>query len=143
MCKKRGRQTFKTFGVVKAKGSGSSYNFIDELPSHYRSTTAPLRLHYRLQIIDKDGSIQYSDIKQVTINEKQETKNLVIFPNPASKNVQIVSKEKTIATIVSAEGRAVKTIQLQVGTNIINIQGISTGTYYLKTEKTCQQLMIQ
>lgn len=135
-------KSFKTFGTVKAKGNGSSYEFVDELPGYYRSITEPLTLYYRLQIIDKGGSISYSTVKQIAI-QPQTPNSVAIYPNPANRIVNVGSKVKTTATIVTITGTIIKTLQLATGINQINIQGIPAGTYYIKTDKTTQQLIIQ
>jgi uncharacterized repeat protein (TIGR01451 family) len=81
-------RTFKTFGKVLAKGNSSNYEFTDVL----NINSIPSTLYYRLQIIDKDGSITYSSIKQIRLNELTNI-SINLYPNPAKDIVNIESKE--------------------------------------------------
>ena len=79
---------FKTFGKVLAKGNSNHYEFTDVLSIN----SLPSTLYYRLQIIDKDGSITYSSIKQIRLNELA-NKSINLYPNPAKDIVNIESKD--------------------------------------------------
>ena len=79
---------FKTFGKVLAKGNSSHYEFTDVL----NINSLPSAIYYRLQIIDKDGSITYSSIKQIRLRELA-NQSISIYPNPAKDIVNIESKD--------------------------------------------------
>ncbi len=81
-------RTFKTFGKVLAKGNSNHYEFTDVL----NTNNLPSTLYYRLQIIDKDGSISYSSIKSISLNEFY-NKPINLYPNPAKDIVHIESKD--------------------------------------------------
>lgn len=53
---------FETVGTVAAKGSNSTYQFIDNNP--VKGTN-----YYRLKMIDKDGSYDYSDVKKISLKQ--------------------------------------------------------------------------
>ncbi len=71
---------FGTIGNVNSIGNGS-YQFNDK---EFPNTKI---IYYRLQIVDKDGSIQYSNIQ--TINIKASSNNFIIYPNPSKGNFSI------------------------------------------------------
>ena len=73
---------FKTAGQVAAKGGGS-YNFADPLTSN----NLPSTIFYRLQMVDKDGRIEYSPIKE--INLRHSASSIRLYPNPAKYVVNV------------------------------------------------------
>ncbi len=74
---------FTSIGTVAAKGFGN-YEFADnQLPV----TRNQVMLYYRLEVVDKDGSKTYSDVREFAINNLPLTIN--IYPNPAKEFVTI------------------------------------------------------
>ena len=119
---------FITIGKVNA--GKSNYEFIDnKLPI----TNEKLTLNYRLEIVDKDGSKTYSDIKRVTLNEKQDTRNIIIYPNPTKTTVNIECKNAKELLVTDYLGKIVmskKIVNNQYST--INVQQYSKGLYFVK-----------
>jgi tRNA threonylcarbamoyladenosine modification (KEOPS) complex Pcc1 subunit len=74
---------FSKAGEIIAKGNGSAnidYSWADNNPGNGNN-------FYRLRIIDKDGSIKYSEIKGVNFSNRSET--IRVSPNPvANKTLQ-------------------------------------------------------
>jgi len=116
--------SFFTVGQVGLNG-GSSYHFED----NYVPTS---NVYYRLQQLDKDGQTFYSNMAQLTVNNKQ----FSINPNPA-KDFTTISFNKTVdkATIAVYDitGKAVITQSLS-GTNSYNLntQTLTNGVYVIK-----------
>ena len=54
---------FKYIGEVKAQGPGFQYEFIDDSLGKFRSL-----FYYRLQVVNNDGSVQYTESKHGFIN---------------------------------------------------------------------------
>lgn len=75
---------FENIGYVEAKGSNNNYTFTDAKPIE--------KAFYRLQIIDKDGKINYSDVKFISIHSILNNANIVCYPNPSTTNLNITSK---------------------------------------------------
>jgi uncharacterized repeat protein (TIGR01451 family) len=96
---------FKTVGKVAAEGTGS-YSFTDPLTTN----NLPLTIYYRLEIVDKDGSKTYSDIKQIRLN--QLTNQLInVYPNPAKDVITISSKESfKVIKIINQLGQVLQHI---------------------------------
>ena len=130
--KSRNGKDFGTIGQVKT-GKGQ-YKFTDNNPSRGNN-------YYRLKILDKDGTFNYSIIRMINNNGGFYVN---IYPNPAIEKLQveIVSDNKNTLQmqIVRQEGKAVLsgTWSVQEGTAIrtINIAALSKGLYYLKISST-------
>ena len=115
---------FMTIGITMSKGFGE-YSFIDKLTSESNQT-----IYYRLEIIDKDGSKTYSQIKHIAIENKSQRIN--IFPNPAKNYITININQlngKVNLVISDLCGKQIKKQLLHFGNNIINIAGLGKGTY--------------
>jgi uncharacterized protein YdeI (BOF family) len=80
-------QTFETVGVIAPKGSNNNYIFTDVLNNINVNI-----VYYRLQIVDKDGSVAYSEVKQVSLTNSRNS-DIKIFPNPSNGNLNIVSSK--------------------------------------------------
>jgi uncharacterized repeat protein (TIGR01451 family) len=96
-------RTFKTFGKVLAKGSNNSYEFIDNVGSLELGIRS---LYYRLQIIDKDGSISYSAIRNVELGIRNV--GISVYPNPAKDLVNIECAGAKQLLIIDYLGKTVK-----------------------------------
>ncbi len=78
-------KNFTTIGKINAKGfSYNEYSFTDNSPSFGDN-------YYRIESIDKDGKMNYTEIKKLTINNS--SLNINIYPNPAKDIVNIECKE--------------------------------------------------
>lgn len=120
-----------TIGTVAAKGTASSnthYNFADRL---LNSNTD--KVLYRLKMIDHNGSFKYSDVLPVLVdcNNIQ----VLAYPNPVQDGKLYISitgtSGKTEGLLMSASGQVVSKKQLSNGTNAMEVQGITSGTYIL------------
>jgi len=132
-------ENFKTIGVLDAVNA-SNYNYADNNPIDGYN-------YYRLLIVDKDGSIKYSNIDKVNIADATAA-DISFYPNPVVDhtvtlqltNIPIGSYQLSVfdnagkqvyASIINyAGGSSVQTVYLP--------QNISSGIYkvQLKNEKT-------
>ena len=117
---------FTIIGSVNAKGA-STYSFNDQSPPPPEGGI----LYYRLEIVDKDGSKTYSEIKELSINHYQ----LSITPNPAKDIVYITGKAMQHITIMDNAGRVVvnKTVN-NVDNTSINIANLAKGVYFISVK---------
>lgn len=116
---------FTTIGSVAAKGGPG-------LQSGYSFTDAALKQglnYYRLKIIDKDGSVEYSAI--VILKLDAAVQPISIYPNPVKNRLQLVSATETEVNLVDATGKLVRKWQLKPGNNIFDVGNVSSGIYYL------------
>ena len=118
---------FETVGSVNAKGAGT-YSFNDPLTIHDSRFT---KLYYRLEIVDKDGSKTYSDIRELTMDNGR----LTISPNPAKDIVYIAGKAMQHITIMDNAGKIVvnKTLN-SVDNTSINITNLAKGVYFISVK---------
>ncbi len=114
--------TFYTIGTVKAKGP-STYNFNDPLTTHDSRFTT---LYYRLEIVDKNNSKTYSEIRSVflTNNDSRYT----ISPNPAKDFISINAQNIKEVKITDASGRLV----IKSTKTNIDISTLQKGVYFLE-----------
>ena len=117
---------FNTVGKVNAKGA-SKYSFID-------NTNLTGTVYYRLEIVDKNGSISYSEIRTLSIINYP----LSITPNPAKDIVTIAAKNLQNIRILDNAGRVVVTKEgILTNAITIDISTLAKGVYFVKaTDKS-------
>ena len=117
---------FNTVGKVNAKGE-SKYSFID-------NTNLNGTVYYRLEIVDKNGNISYSEIRTLSIINYP----LSITPNPAKDIVTIAAKNLKDINILDNAGRVVVTKEGKLTNTItIDISTLAKGVYFVKaTDKS-------
>ena len=124
--------------VSKIDGAGNStallsYSTIDENPYWGIS-------YYRLKQTDFDGQFEYSDIRSVTI--KQNTAEVVIYPNPANNQITIQANEQELQgiKIFNTIGQDVTNLTKQLSKTdnsvIIDLSNLANGIYKVKTVTT-------
>lgn len=122
-------KNFETIGTVAAKGVGD-YNYINQLTTNYY---LPTTIYYRLQMVDKDGSIKYSEVK--TVNNQLSTVNAIsLYPNPAKDyiSLQMINNNINQVNIYNIYGKQVFTKSINSSNVNLNIQSLSTGLYCIK-----------
>ncbi len=79
-----------------------------------------------LTVFDNSGAVSVEDVAENEV--------LRIYPNPAGDVLHVAYQDEAIstATIYSITGQQMLTTQLKQGDNIINIQALSKGVYFLK-----------
>ena len=123
--------SFTDIGKVKAMGSGANgYSFTDNTPTNGIN-------YYRLQSVDKDGSISYS--KTISVQLSSLNSQLSIFPNPAKDRATISFgklTDKAIITVYDITGKAIITQQINNSTNTyqLNTQKLTKGIYIVKVK---------
>ncbi|MCU0320921.1 MAG: T9SS type A sorting domain-containing protein [Chitinophagaceae bacterium] len=129
-----GGLTFTTVGTVKAKGTdnkGSVYSFNDENPFFGNS-------YYRLKMIDKDGSTQFSRSIPITIQQK----NLVIsqvYPNPAKDfvyvSIYLPLEDKLSFQITDISGKNISNYTSNFGKGYTTVElplkNVASGNYQI------------
>jgi len=137
--------SFTTAGKVTATGSNSVYSFSDNVSALIASNP---KIYYRLKMVDKDGSFEYSSVRAVSFNQQSATNIIKSFPNPATATVYISSAGISNATAVHAtihdmQGRIVKSYSNAsfsgANTVAISLDGISKGQYIITIDGTMGQ----
>ena len=119
---------FYTIGLLTAKGVGN-YHYIDSVQSNF---THSVTLFYRLQMVDNNGQLSYSETKQVTI--KPVNNKIIIYPNPAKNFIMVKGIHVSEINVLDKLGRTVQSVK---GLNIIASENkinmnVADGIYMLQ-----------
>ncbi|MBL0146810.1 MAG: T9SS type A sorting domain-containing protein [Chitinophagaceae bacterium] len=121
---------FNPINTVPANGDNSTYN-----TTHQSNEGV---IYYRLKMVDKDGSISYSNVVVLKVNCK--TATVFLGANPitnGSLKVNLANVTGGInAKLVSTTGQLVITKTIFNGSNDIDVKRLAAGVYYLKLEGT-------
>ncbi len=122
---------FAPLTSVTATGNSNierKYNALDANPVDGRN-------FYRLQQIDMDGTITYSNI--VMINMSISNASVTVFPNPArgfaNINLNNLPEKNNTITVFDVTGKAViNQVNVTGNTVKLNISALQSGTYFIK-----------
>jgi hypothetical protein len=101
------------------------YSFSDESPASGNN-------YYRISEVNDDDNEEYSSVKFISIASSA---NILLWPNPAKNiiNIQINEPDNNVhAQIFDLSGSTILTEVIHTGINIINIDKIPTGVYFVK-----------
>lgn len=127
-------RNFYPIGEINATSHGTltNYNYTDNNP-------LPGANYYRLKIVDKNATFQYSAVREVdnTVNL-----SVLLFPNPTRNSfdlkVNSINTFDAFIEIIDMKGKVVFTQKksISAGTSIhnFNIVGLNKGVYYLRIE---------
>lgn len=120
-------QKIATIASINAAGE-HPYELIDQQP------LAGIN-HYRLKMIDIDGTYTYSWVASVDMDKPQAIISS-IYPNPATDIVNVVVAESSndlSIQLISLDGKTLQTKRLAVrGTYPLNIARLPAGIYFIK-----------
>jgi hypothetical protein len=110
---------FQAKGAVPAKGSVSNYT--------YTTSQQEPKAYYRLKMVDNDGSAEYSRI--ISLAQSADN-NMLVYPNPATNQINIKVAVAGSMAIYSADGKLVKAQTMQAGLNSVDLSKLNAGVYY-------------
>jgi hypothetical protein len=122
---------FENIGVVKATNQiGNQYRFNNLLTIPYSSTT----FYYRLEIVDKDGIVTYSEIKKVEITNEQVF--IKVYPNPATNDIKIDGKNICQICLKDITGRILhkQVYRSPIGSTQLKVSNIAIGILFLEIQ---------
>lgn len=120
--------------------SGEEFTTIAEIPSknstfqEYKYAHHPTigSLHYyRIRQVDNELLSTWSNI--IVVQNQVEDDALIFYPNPARQEIRFIATY-TEVIVYDVLGRQVLTSQSSG--NILDIQGLQPGLYFLRTDKT-------
>lgn len=114
-------KTFTNIAIIKANEGRASYSYTD-------ATAVKGYNYYRLNMVDKDGSGQYSSIVAAQVGH---TESLVtIYPNPVSDKLMIQLNNRMAATlqIIDMTGRMLRVVPVMTYGEI-DLSNLSAGIY--------------
>ena len=92
-------KNFKTIATVKSNGNSNSvknYSYSDEI-AFVNDESA---VYYRLKLVDRDASFEYSNTIRIANNDEEVTlSDVKVFPNPFNNNLYIDYKAATNETV--------------------------------------------
>lgn len=124
-------------GKVNAVGESSvvqEYTFLDNtLPLNARENHKTF--YYRLNMVDKDGQQEYSDIRSVRFDLDGEA-DFLVYPNPTVNevfvNLSSITPESGPATlnVINMNGQLIKKVTLQTSDDIrVDVSDLTGGVY--------------
>lgn len=130
-------EDFTRIGIVNAAGESLeeiNYTFEDDI-----STLTGGHVYYRLKMVDKDGSFEYSEIRSLKLRDFDST--VSVYPNPA-EDVLAISLEMPwtgdlAVNIYNLNGQLVNTHQWTYDTTLavseqIDISDLQSGIYLVE-----------
>jgi hypothetical protein len=129
--------TWSKISEVQAVGNSNrrqDYTFTDEKINKGAN-------YYRLKMVDRDGSFQYSKVISTNNNHKGKVN---IFPNPAQDllNITVESySDEVIVEIFNLNGQSIKRSSLSY--NRLNISDLSEGMYFVQVSDENGQILLR
>lgn len=131
-------QTYQKIAWVDAKGTSggpANYELYDRQPVFNQP------MYYRLRMVDLDGTVEFSPIRSVTLQQKEE---VVLFPNPSKGQFFLRFEEAvqpgTLLEIFDALGSKLSQRTLQEGALLeeITLDGAANGVYRVRVVRAGQ-----
>lgn len=119
---------FVNIATVKAAGNSSSPKNYVHIDNDIFGLQSQL-IYYRLQQVDNDGKISFSEIKNVNLHQSATT--ISVYPNPAKNELHIQGSDIFTSTIFDMNGRIV--LVAKQSNQIINTSMLKDGIYILVT----------
>ena len=119
-----------TLGTETARGGSfvTDYTYADNKPAAGTS-------EYRLQLVDKDGTYKYSDVKTI---RNGLISSVSIFPNPAHDYVNVAlggkATDNILISLYNQNGQLIqmKNVANAGGTTVpLSVSGYAEGTYFI------------
>lgn len=127
-------KNFKNIAKVAARGSANSsiqnYGYADMQATSHESN----KLYYRLQLVDIDGSFDFSPISIIKLSGKN---NITISPNPARDQIRVSGNNLHIIQVYDFMGKLVTTVNANGSSSIaVSIALFSPGNYQIRVIDT-------
>lgn len=124
-----GNEPFQTIGTIASHTNSliRDYSFIDN------TNTTKGVTYYRINMVDRNGSFTYSDIR--AIKGLNGSAGLVVYPNPSTGIAKISitdMNEPTDVRVLDATGRLVRSIEFTT-TNTGEVNGLAKGNYIIRS----------
>ncbi len=131
---------FLTIGKIEAQ-KATSGNGSEIVDYHFTDSESTFNTFYRLKMLEKDGSFNYSKIISIQNKDKLFTgKRFILYPNPTSDILQIQNESEDRFTSLNCKiynvcGQLVSSIPFNVdrtGANLyLDISDLARGVYFV------------
>lgn len=129
---------FTTVGKVDASGNSSSvkqYYF-----SFQPHSVSAITNYFRLQMVDKDGSVSYSSIQKASLNTLV---NVMVSPNPATNSIYVSGINIKQLQVLDMSGKILYQQNEIQNNNLIDVSKFSRGMYLLRLENSTGNIQVQ
>ncbi|HEY4060585.1 MAG TPA: T9SS type A sorting domain-containing protein [Puia sp.] len=135
--------SFAETGSLTADKTAPGTNTAGALSYEYQESLSPGTYYYRIRMVDRDGSSQFSAVRSVTIAGSAAV--LQIQPNPIRSNtlqlqIDWPQNSTTLLRIVDRQGSIVlqKTVNLRQGSNQLTMDCsmLAAGLYFVQVKTT-------
>lgn len=119
---------WQNIATVAAAGNSSVRNYY----TAYDDNPANGINYYRLKQVDKDGSYQYSSIKNIVFDVAY---RIVTAPNPAKDVLHVYIYSNAVQAniqLMDGAGKVIRNINTDEPHTVIDIKGLSKGLYFVK-----------
>jgi hypothetical protein len=116
---------FIKIGELNAQNAAFNYLFFDEAPPQYKL------LYYRLKMADLDGTTTFSKI--ISVDNLLINKDFKVFPNPVSNELIVENAKGKTIDIYDFLGRIIYTTINFENKNILELNELIHGIYFLKS----------
>lgn len=124
-------RNFAHAGSLTSTGMGQhTYQFSHLSFQKPATSFSPEVVFYRVRQLANDGQFSLSETMPVSLTE---SKRLLVYPNPFSTELSILSSIETTAVVYDMTGRVIYNATLQKGKNQISIAFLPPGFYIIKT----------
>ena len=126
--------------VSTVAGAGNSSTLLVYETVDYQTITGIS--YYRLKQTDFDGSFNYSSIVSINTDIDFNTSNVIIYPNPAYKEINIIGTAVELAEIkvLNLIGQDISILTSSIDINgekvSVDLSQLNPGIYYIKTKNT-------
>lgn len=128
---------YSDIGMLFTEGDSEiarNYQFGDDIKHITKGV-----LYYRLKMVDLDGRFEYSPVRVIRIDSKNETATVVAYPNPVTDNLRITlpaawQNNKVTIEVVNTNGQMVKRIinNSSSQTETVNMRDVTVGLYIVR-----------
>ncbi|MBD2756581.1 T9SS type A sorting domain-containing protein [Spirosoma validum] len=124
-------RNFAQAGSLASSGMGQHTYQFSHLAFQKPTTSFSQEIvYYRVRQLANDGQFSLSEIMPVSLADSE---RLLVYPNPFSTELSILSSIETTAAICDITGRVIYNATLQKGKNQISVALLPPGFYIIKT----------
>ena len=119
---------FTNVGTEDAIGTGAnSYSFTDNFPANGIN-------YYRLESIDKDGTIAYSKVVTASLSTNTTISD---YPNPSKGKLTINGEHIATVQVVDNLGKIINILSFKDASSpTVSVYGLQAGAYHLRVQTT-------
>ena len=136
---------FESVGTVAGHGTTtltSGYGFTDAGASIHTTGL----LYYRLRQVDYDGQASFSPVQTVRFRYTAGASNVGLYPNPATSSTTLdlsaLPAGDYTVQVLETTGRLVRSGTYQPGQHALPLDGLATGTYFVKVQGASFNLVL-